>query len=183
MPPAPWLHHVSLTVTDLDRSAEWYRTVLGLEEAGRRDGPSWRKVVLRSGDFLLALTAHDGTQAQDRFDETRVGLDHVAVGCRDRAALEAWWPTSTRPALRTALSPRRRTPTCSPAATPTGSRWSSTGWSPEGDLPAGARRLRATADDGGALHVVPALRRRWCTGVRGARRPGGAPRRMNPAHR
>lgn len=90
MPPAPWLHHISLSVTDLDRSAAWYRRALDLGETARRDGPTWRKILLRSGSFVLSLTAHEGTAAEGSFDETTVGLDHVAIGCRDRSELDAW---------------------------------------------------------------------------------------------
>lgn len=55
MPPRPQLHHVALMVTDLTRSAAWYREVLGLEEPVPRDGPTWQRVLLRSAGFALSL--------------------------------------------------------------------------------------------------------------------------------
>ena len=90
MPPPTWIHHISLSVTDADRSAAWYRRVLGVEDAGRRDGTMWQRVLLQGGNFILSFTAHSQTQPIDTFDPERVGLDHVGIGCRDRDELLAW---------------------------------------------------------------------------------------------
>ncbi|MFA9444926.1 VOC family protein [Egicoccus sp. AB-alg6-2] len=90
MPPRPRLHHVSVSVTDLEASANWYRRVLAVEEIGTRQGAGWRKSVLGTDGFLVSLTRHDAADADDRFDETRVGLDHLAIGCDRREDLDAW---------------------------------------------------------------------------------------------
>jgi glyoxylase I family protein len=90
VPPDAWLHHVALTVTDLERSTDWYRNLLGSAEVLPRDGATWRRVLLRSPTMALSLTTHDGTEPDDRFDERRVGIDHLAVGCRERTDLDAW---------------------------------------------------------------------------------------------
>src|ERR671912_380631 len=63
--------HVSLTVTDLERSKRWYAELLGWEEmmAGESDGVSFGVGVLPGGQ-LLALRQHaDGTG--DNFDPRR----------------------------------------------------------------------------------------------------------------
>jgi glyoxylase I family protein len=90
VPPDAWLHHVALTVTDLERSTAWYGNLLGSPEVLTRDGATWRRVLLRAPTLLLSLTTHDGTEPDDRFDERRVGIDHLAIGCRERADLDAW---------------------------------------------------------------------------------------------
>jgi len=36
------------------------------------------------------VTAHDGTPPADRFDHTRVGMDHVGLGCSGEAQVRAW---------------------------------------------------------------------------------------------
>lgn len=91
MPPDASLHHLALTVTDLERSVAWYRDLLGSVEVVTRDGPTWRRRLLRTpGGLALALTVHDGTEPEDRFDERRVGIDHLAIGCATRSDLDAW---------------------------------------------------------------------------------------------
>ena len=87
------IHHFGLTVRDVDVSAAWYVEVLGFRRDGEFESPdgSRRKVFLRHDELRarLGLTQHrDG--GQDAFDETRVGLDHVAFTVVDRAGLDAW---------------------------------------------------------------------------------------------
>jgi len=83
-------HHVTLSVTDLPRSVDWYEQVLGMSKAADREGATWTRALMRSeGGLVISLTAHEGTQG-DRFDERRVGLDHLSISCADRAEVEAW---------------------------------------------------------------------------------------------
>jgi glyoxylase I family protein len=87
------IHHLGLTVRDVDASAAWYVDVLGFRRVGEFESPDGarRKVFLRHDGLRarLGLTQHrDGSQ--DLFDETRVGLDHVAFAVADRAELDAW---------------------------------------------------------------------------------------------
>lgn len=83
--------HVTLTVTDLDRSVAWYARALGMERGPDMSGPGWRRTLMVAGPgVVLGLQAHERTAEGDRFDETRVGLDHVSIACADRAEVEAW---------------------------------------------------------------------------------------------
>jgi glyoxylase I family protein len=71
-------HHLSLSVTDLGRSVDWYRSALGLAVDAEIEGAGFRRTRLRSGGGLtLTLTAHD-QQSADPFSERRAGMDHVA---------------------------------------------------------------------------------------------------------
>ena len=72
-------HHVSLSVSDLGKSAEWYRQVLGFEVDAEIEGNDFRRTRLRApgSGLTLTLTAHD-QQSGEPFDERRVGVDHVA---------------------------------------------------------------------------------------------------------
>ena len=83
-------HHVSLAVTDLPRSVDWYERVLGMTKVADREGPTWKRALMRSeGGLVISLTAHESTGG-DRFDERRVGLDHVSIACKERDEVEAW---------------------------------------------------------------------------------------------
>ncbi len=78
-------HHVTLTVSDVARAREFYTQVLGFEVAGEF-GP---RVILSNGSGLLALgPAPTRATAGDRFDENRVGLDHLSFAVASRADLE-----------------------------------------------------------------------------------------------
>jgi glyoxylase I family protein len=87
----PALSHVAVTVTDLALSVRWYRRLLGSKPVLDEDTGAFRHAVFLIGNGnLLGLHALPGTPEGDRFDEHRVGLDHVAFGCADRAELERW---------------------------------------------------------------------------------------------
>jgi glyoxylase I family protein len=92
------IHHLRLTVTDIARSREFYTGVLGFDvavESPPADDPAaaavypvlWGGVVLVRGTLLMGLrpVAPPG----DRFDEDRVGLDHLSFSVTSRADLEA----------------------------------------------------------------------------------------------
>jgi glyoxylase I family protein len=86
-------HHLGLTVRDVDRSADWYTFVLGFERAGwfAAPGGERRKVFLRHPgfDIRLGLTQHRSGPS-DAFDETRVGLDHLAFRTGSEPELYEW---------------------------------------------------------------------------------------------
>lgn len=82
------IHHLTLTVTDLPRAVDFYTTLLGFQKAMDLS-PS--RVLLANGKTILALTeAPDPTQAvlNDRFNENRVGLDHLSLNVSSRTTLE-----------------------------------------------------------------------------------------------
>ncbi|MFJ4779914.1 VOC family protein [Streptomyces sp. NPDC088762] len=90
MPEALGIGHLTLTVTDVKRSAEFYnqlfdtQTVLDVQD---EFGPF---MAVASPAFVLGFRTHQTTNGADAFDPTRVGLDHCALHVADRAALEAW---------------------------------------------------------------------------------------------
>ena len=84
-------HHIALTVTDADRSAEWYSGLLGMSvlAAGDDETVKVRVLVDAASGWLLGLRQYHGREG-DGFDEFRTGLDHFAFGVENRAALEKW---------------------------------------------------------------------------------------------
>jgi catechol 2,3-dioxygenase-like lactoylglutathione lyase family enzyme len=90
------VHHVSLTVTDLDASIAWYQKVfrtqrldLTIPHYGREEtGYSVLLPEPRSG-LIFGLHTNTGNRGE-AFDEGRTGLDHVSFGVAGRAELQAW---------------------------------------------------------------------------------------------
>lgn len=97
------IHHIRMTVTDVERSREFYTSVLGFQVAAQMpesiDDPLsaglakalMGGVVLQNGPVLFGLrAAGEGHLASgDRFDEHRVGLDHLSFSVPSRSDMEA----------------------------------------------------------------------------------------------
>lgn len=82
------VHHVTLTVSDVKRSAAFYTDLLGFQVAVEFEP----RIALSNGKLLLVLTPPpDPAKAipGDRFDENRIGLDHISLAVEDLAGLEA----------------------------------------------------------------------------------------------
>jgi glyoxylase I family protein len=81
------VHHVTLTVSDIKRSTEFYTSYLGFQVAVEFEP----RIALSNGSLLLVLTPPpDPAKAipGDRFNENRIGLDHVSFSVASLAALE-----------------------------------------------------------------------------------------------
>jgi glyoxylase I family protein len=87
-------HHLTLTGTDLDRTVGWYQRVLGFQEVIR-----YRNDVIGAHCGVLehpgaarptiGLRQYD-VQHDTRFDERRIGLDHLAFDVGGADALDQW---------------------------------------------------------------------------------------------
>ena len=88
----PPLQHVALTVRDLSVSVPWYEALFAAQPVIDEDTePTMHHTVyLLGGSTLIGLHQHATTAPPERFSEYRVGLDHIAFGCADRAELEKW---------------------------------------------------------------------------------------------
>ena len=91
------IHHLRLTVTDVQRSREFYTSLLGFDvavDSPPETDPSaaamykvlFGGVVMMRGGLLLGL--RPVAPAGDRFDEDRVGLDHLSFSVPSHADLE-----------------------------------------------------------------------------------------------
>lgn len=93
MPTFTGIHHVTLTVTDLERSTGWYIRVMGFErgpEIADQDGRGEKRLLLQPGTaFRLVLVRHAANQGGGS-SEFVTGLDHLAFGVSHREELETW---------------------------------------------------------------------------------------------
>ena len=84
------VHHIGITVTDLDTSVTWYTRVLGARKLRRLDIGPTTKALVQLGPVTLGLVSHGRTAAPGPFDEHRAGLDHLSLAVPDTAVLRAW---------------------------------------------------------------------------------------------
>lgn len=67
--------HITLTVANIERSRNFYSKLFEVELGGGEDYFS-----LQNAGLSVFFTKWPKTKMEDKFDENRVGLDHVAFG-------------------------------------------------------------------------------------------------------
>jgi len=102
----PVLHHIALTVTDLEKSIPWYEKLFAIRY--QFDGPHERGTgkLLADDDWRLVITLHRHDDNQgEAFTETRTGLGtwkspprFAASSCAEscpRSEPRMLWPTTS----------------------------------------------------------------------------------------
>jgi glyoxylase I family protein len=86
----PGLGHVAVTVTDLDRSREWYSKLFDAKPVLDEDtGTFYHVVWALEGGSLFGIHTHPRANEQPDFSEFRTGLDHIAFAVTSRSELES----------------------------------------------------------------------------------------------
>jgi catechol 2,3-dioxygenase-like lactoylglutathione lyase family enzyme len=88
MSPFPAFNHYALTVSDLQRSIEWYERLFESPPVAVMDEDNFQAAIWF--EPMLAIHANRDQPEGDVFDELRIGLDHIAFGCTSREELESW---------------------------------------------------------------------------------------------
>lgn len=88
--PFDGVHHITLTVSDLDRTLSWYAEVLGFTEVRRTVVDILEKAMMTRDGLLVTFVSHGEMARPGAFDERQCGLDHLSFAVPDRAALDAW---------------------------------------------------------------------------------------------
>jgi glyoxylase I family protein len=90
------VHHVCLTVTDIDTSVNWYQQLFNAERwPGRlahyaREETGFAEMLEDKQTGLLIGLHHHVANQGEKGEEYHTGLDHISFKVADRAALEAW---------------------------------------------------------------------------------------------
>ena len=170
------VHHLRLTVTDVERSRAFYTELLGFQIAMDTPPPAddphhdlatdllQDGIVMVNGDLLLGLRPVDAERAEDRFDPFRCGPGPPKLAVAGRAELRrrrgrsrsAVWSTATSPNCPRSASRccRSRTPTGSPSNSPP--RCSRQSQSPLPSRRLGAQRRSYPARTGPPATAAPA---------------------------
>lgn len=85
------LHHMAITVSDVEASAAWYTAVFGIAHMmdAPHEGGFGRILADPEFRFFIALHHHEGND-RALFSERATGLDHVGFAVTTRSDLEAW---------------------------------------------------------------------------------------------
>ena len=88
---SPALHHLALTVRDLDASIEWYGQVFGIHYQMDAPHPGGFAQLLSDDawQLVIVLHRHDANNGET-FLESRTGLDHAGFVVPTREDLVAW---------------------------------------------------------------------------------------------
>ena len=86
------VHHIALTVRDMEKTTYWYEDLFGLTKVAEMEEPPGRPVHLYmhpGSGLFFGFHTHTENEGED-FNEFRTGLDHIGFGVASRAELEAW---------------------------------------------------------------------------------------------
>lgn len=82
------VHHLGLTVPDLDETNNFFKNTLGFEQIG--EVPDYPAVFLSDGTIMLTLWQAENPDTAIAFDRKNViGLHHFALGVDNHAALDS----------------------------------------------------------------------------------------------
>lgn len=84
------VHHIGLTVPDLDQARDFFCGFLGFTEVG--GVPDYPSIFVSDGAMLLTLwRAADPLTARAFDRRANIGLHHLSLSVADDAALDAAW--------------------------------------------------------------------------------------------
>ena len=90
MPTFTRVGHISFSVSDCRKTAEWWRSVFGFEQIYEVIEDTWRAVLLGMPDGVaIEFQQHDGN-AGETFDPVRTGFDHMGLHVDSREELDDW---------------------------------------------------------------------------------------------
>lgn len=85
------IHHITLTVNDVEKTASWYLALLGEATAIRREGMDWKRIRLNFASGLaMGFTQHDAATKDQKFSHLKVGLDHIGLTCESEDEVRSW---------------------------------------------------------------------------------------------
>ncbi|HKY16985.1 MAG TPA: VOC family protein [Microthrixaceae bacterium] len=89
------IHHISVTVRDVEASAAWYVQVFEMTrlpitfEHHDCEDTGYAVLLIHPSGLVLGLHHNAGNDGVE-FDERRTGLDHFGFAVADRGQLDAW---------------------------------------------------------------------------------------------
>jgi catechol 2,3-dioxygenase-like lactoylglutathione lyase family enzyme len=82
------IQHVALSVSDIGKSGPWYSDLFGFDKVAEFADPPMEIYMTPDGQALDLR--QDANVVPGRFDEKRVGLDHLAFVCLSAGEMDEW---------------------------------------------------------------------------------------------
>lgn len=90
MPTFTSVGHISFSVTDCDKTAQWWTRVFGFPQVYKIEHDTWRAILLEmNAGTVIEFQQHDANRGES-FDPTRTGFDHMGLHVESRDELLAW---------------------------------------------------------------------------------------------
>jgi len=101
-------HHIGLTVSNLEKSAEFFTVLLGWKEVKRKE--DYPAIFVSDGQIMLTLWAAKDEPVRE-FDRRRnVGLHHIAFAVADEAILDRLYEHLSNNGVKIEFSPEMLKP-------------------------------------------------------------------------
>ncbi len=85
------IHHITLTVNDVEISANWYKSLFGDASEIRREGPGWKRIRMTwPNGLVIGVAQHDDALPEQKFSHLVVGLDHIGLACESEDDVRSW---------------------------------------------------------------------------------------------
>jgi glyoxylase I family protein len=90
MPTFTTVGHISFSVTDCDRTAQWWTRIFGFPKVYEIQHDTWRAILLElTAGTVIEFQQHD-SNGGEAFDPTRTGFDHLGLHVASREELLRW---------------------------------------------------------------------------------------------
>jgi len=86
------IHHITLSVSNVDSSVAWYQALFGPAEIVQREGEGWRRTRMtwpERNNFRIGVMSHDDAPVAG-FTHLNRGLDHIGYDCATLDEVTAW---------------------------------------------------------------------------------------------
>lgn len=90
MPQFSNVSHISFSVRDADKTAQWWKDVFDLEPLATIEQDTWRAVLLAlTPQIAIEFQEHKANRGEE-FDPVRTGFDHMGLKVDSREELDRW---------------------------------------------------------------------------------------------
>lgn len=86
------IHHITLSVSDVNASVAWYQAVFGPADLVEREGDGWKRTRMtwpNLEDLRIAVMSHDDAEP-GQFSHRNRGLDHLGFDVSTAEEVAAW---------------------------------------------------------------------------------------------